>query len=99
MQPPIPSGTVSPQTRQHYVDERNRRYLTRQLSWYDHDSYRQDEYQRLRADIFVKSLGWQIPVDAQGRERDRYDTSKSTSISVSCVYGQDEQAEHLLGGV
>lgn len=35
------------------------RYRIRQVDW--HDSLRQSEYQRLRAEIFVKQLGWEYP--------------------------------------
>jgi len=74
------------------------RYRIRQIDW--PDSLRQSEYQRLRAEIFVKQLGWNIPVDLFGRERDRYDQKASPTISVYCVYGIDSMhMEHLLGGV
>lgn len=74
------------------------------------DTARQDAYQRLRATRFVSHLGWQIAVDAQGRERDQYDLRADPSIFVSGVYGVEgmgaasgagviQDAEVLLGGV
>lgn len=79
------------------TNEGDRNYIVRHISWYDLE--RQDEYQRLRAETFVESLGWQIPVDSEGREQDHYDAEKSPEIRVYGVYGQDKQAEYLLGGV
>lgn len=79
------------------LNEDNRKYLVRHISCYDFE--RQDEYQRLRTEIFVKSLGWQIPVDEQGRERDHYDSPHNPVVRVYGVYGQDGRAEYLLGGV
>ncbi|MGH2507323.1 MAG: acyl-homoserine-lactone synthase [Ktedonobacteraceae bacterium] len=60
---------------------------------------RQDEYQRLRATTFVEQLGWDIPVDAEGRERDRYDCLADTSIRTYGTYGHNAHTEHLLGGM
>lgn len=79
------------------ISEEDRNYAVRRISWYDFE--RQDEYQRLRAEIFVRTLGWQIPVDQQGRERDHYDSPENPAVSVYGVYGRDEYAEYLLGGV
>lgn len=72
-------------------------YLIRHISRYD--THRQDEYLRLRADIFVRSLGWQIPVDERGRECDHYDFEENSNVSMYGIYGQGEQQEHLLSGV
>src|SRR5437879_11548631 len=63
---------------------RGRRYCIRRLTWEDKE--RQNEYQRLRATIFVEQLGWNIPVDEEGRERDRYDQDSSI---VHCVYASE----------
>lgn len=61
---------------------------------------RQDEYQRLRAQVFVHQLGWRIPVDGEGRERDHYDLQRHGAVSAHCVYGMDASSrEHLLAGV
>ncbi len=58
------------------------------------------EYQRLRTAIFVKQFGWNVPVDAEGRERDRYDQQLGDVVSIHCVYGVSrEETEHLLGGM
>lgn len=75
----------------------DRSYQIRRIAW--DDAERQDGYQRLRATTFVEQLGWDIPVDAEGRERDRYDCMADTSIRTYGVYGNVEQAEHLLGGL
>lgn len=64
-----------------------------------HDMARQSEYQRLRTAIFVQQLGWDVPVDEEGRERDHYDLRDDPSISVHCVYGEHANTEYLLGGV
>lgn len=76
-------------------------YLIRRLSW--DDTSRQDAYQRLRADIFVKQFQWKIPLDEFGRERDRYDMQHMPHVSSHCVYGiqKKEEVEHeiLLGGI
>ncbi len=71
----------------------------RQLDRYDFT--RQSAYQRLRAEIFVKQFGWEIPVDERGRERDRYDEMDEDRVQISCVYGKGNRrgAECLLGGV
>jgi N-acyl-L-homoserine lactone synthetase len=61
------------------------------------DDDRQHEYQLLRAEIFVHQKGWNIPLDAQGRERDRYDHCNAT-VHVHCVYGVAE-CEYLLAGI
>ena len=81
------------------VFEQGQWYCVRQLHRYDF--VRQSAYQRLRAEIFVKQLGWEIPVDARGRERDRYDEMGEEHIRVSCVYGKANKrgVECLLGGV
>ncbi|HEY1353429.1 MAG TPA: hypothetical protein VGF67_27790 [Ktedonobacteraceae bacterium] len=80
------------------VGEQGRRYGVRRLSW--GDAARHDEYQRLRASIFVHQLGWDIPVDERGRERDCYDWQENALVSMHCVYGQgQDNAEYLLGGV
>lgn len=78
-------------------DEPDRSYQVRHIAW--SDTERQDEYQRLRATTFVEQLGWNIPVDAQGRERDYYDCLNSTSIRTYGAYGNIGSTEHLLGGI
>lgn len=62
---------------------------------------RQDAYQRLRAQVFVGQLGWKIPVDSAGRERDHYDLRVHGAVSSHCVYGLDAttSTEYLLAGV
>jgi N-acyl-L-homoserine lactone synthetase len=81
------------------VFEQGQWYCMRQLHRYDF--VRQSAYQRLRAEIFVKQLGWEIPVDARGRERDHYDEMSEDRVQASCVYGKGNKkgAECLLGGV
>jgi N-acyl-L-homoserine lactone synthetase len=69
------------------------RYIARRLDV--NDEIRHTEYQHLRAEVFVHSLGWDIPLDQFGRERDHYDESSHPGISVHCIY----QKNHLLGGV
>lgn len=80
------------------VVEHGRHYGVRRLSW--SDTQRHDEYQRLRASIFVHQLGWSIPVDERGRERDCYDWQADVPVSMHCVYGVGHDGgEHLLAGV
>jgi N-acyl-L-homoserine lactone synthetase len=65
-----------------------------------HDSSMLRAYQQLRAEIFVKQLGWNIPVDADGCERDRYDQTTEQAVSIYGVTGiTDTQDEYLLGGI
>lgn len=77
--------------------EQGQDYLVRSVSW--NDIARQDEYQRLRAEVFVQQFGWKVPVDSSGRERDRYDSIKDPTVSVYGVYGKGERSEVLLGGI
>lgn len=63
------------------------------------DTTRQSEYQRLRTAIFIQQYGWELPMDNEGRERDRYDQQEDPSIRVYGVYGIHEETEYLLGGV
>jgi N-acyl-L-homoserine lactone synthetase len=57
-------------------------------------------YQQLRAEIFVKQLGWNIPVDADRCERDRYDQTMEQAVSIYGVTGVAEtQDECFLGGI
>ncbi|HLI69582.1 MAG TPA: acyl-homoserine-lactone synthase [Ktedonobacteraceae bacterium] len=84
--------------RKHLYVESGCSYLIRHIP--SHDQKRQDEYQRLRADVFVKAMGWRIPVDSQGRERDRYDIEQERyHVNIYGVYGQAGQTELLLGGL
>lgn len=61
-------------------------YLIHQLSW--DDTNRQDAYQRLWADIFVKQPQWKIPLDELGRERDRYD------MQMMVIWAKSDHASH-----
>jgi hypothetical protein len=81
------------------VFEQGQWYCVRQLHRYDF--VRQSAYQRLRAEIFVKQLGWKIPMDARGRECDHYDEMSEDRVQVSCIYGKGNKrnVECLLGGV
>lgn len=80
------------------LHEQGQDYLVRSIPW--NDVARQDEYQRLRAEVFVRQLGWDVPVDSQGRERDRYDQEMGSTISVYCVYGlASSGVEYLLAGI
>jgi N-acyl-L-homoserine lactone synthetase len=78
-------------------EEQGLRYGIRALQ--KEDANRLAEYQHLRGETFVQRLGWQIPLDAEGREADRYDKRENYSfVSAHCVYGINHQ-EHLLGGI
>lgn len=63
------------------------------------DTARQDDYQRLRATIFVHQLKWEVFVDEEGRERDHYDQREDPSIHIYGVYGVHADVEYILGGV
>ena len=79
------------------VQEQGTQYRVRSLN--DGDARRLAEYQYLRNVTFVQRLGWQIPIDSEGREVDRYDRAEAKEfVSTHCVYGVNHQ-EHLLGGV
>lgn len=79
------------------VFERGQLYRIRHLSW--NDLPRQSEYQRLRTEVFVNQLGWEIPISEDQREYDRYDIGGGQAINVYCVYGLLGDREHLLGGL
>lgn len=74
-------------------------YSVRRLDWADHE--RHAEYQRLRGEVFVGQRGWDLPVELDGREWDRYDKAGGHAVWAYGVYGIDPaiDAEHLLGGV
>ncbi len=72
-------------------------YTVRHLSWTD--DARQRAYQQLRARMLVDELGWSLPIDEQGRERDRYDREGLGRNGAYCVYGQMEDTEYLLAGI
>jgi N-acyl-L-homoserine lactone synthetase len=79
------------------VFEQGQRYCVRYLHRYDFT--RQNAYQRLRADIFVKQAGWELSVDKRNREHDRYDEMDENRIQIACVYRRYGYKEYLLGGV
>jgi N-acyl-L-homoserine lactone synthetase len=73
-------------------------YRAQRLDW--NDTNRQASYQRLRGDVFVNQLGWNLKLDPDGSERDRYDIGGGEAITSYGVFGITPQgAEHLLGGV
>jgi N-acyl-L-homoserine lactone synthetase len=79
------------------IEEQEARYGVRSL--HEGDPKHLAEYQRLRGATFVKRLGWQIPIDAEGKEVDRYDSVEAKSfVSSHGVYGIHNR-EHLLGGI
>jgi len=79
------------------IEEQGTRYRVNAL--HEGDPKGLAEYQRLRGLTFVQRLGWQIPVDSEGKEVDRYDGSEAKSfVSSHGVYGLNHQ-EHFLGGV
>jgi N-acyl-L-homoserine lactone synthetase len=79
------------------IEEQGTRYGIRSL--HEGDSKGLAEYQRLRGLTFVQRLGWQIPLDAEGKETDRYDSVDAKSfVSSHGVYGIHNR-EHFLGGV
>jgi N-acyl-L-homoserine lactone synthetase len=79
------------------VFEQGQRYRVRYLHRYDFT--RRNTYQRLRANIFVKQSGWELPIDKRGRERDHYDEMDEDRVQIACVYGRYGYKEYLLGGV
>src|SRR5437764_14745154 len=79
------------------IEEQGTRYRVSPL--HEGDPQRLAEYQRLRGLTFVERLGWQIPVDGEGKEADRYDSVEAQSfVSSHGVYGLNNQ-EHFLGVV
>lgn len=80
------------------VLEQEHYYCVRRIAW--HDSIRKRAYQVLRAETFVKRLGWNIPLTPDGREYDRYDQRTDEAIHIHGVYGRSSrETEYLLGGV
>ena len=79
------------------VIEQEQCYRIRQVHW--NDVPRQSAYQRLRTEVFVNQLGWDIPIGTDGREYDRYDVGGGRDINVYCVYGVAHDREYLLGGI
>lgn len=65
----------------------------RHLPWDNLEAH--NEYQRLRARVFVHSLGWHLPIDEEGRERDHFDCSDSNLL----VYGAYSSDNTLIGGI
>jgi N-acyl-L-homoserine lactone synthetase len=79
------------------IEEQQTRYGVRSL--HESDPKHLAEYQRLRGITFVERLGWQIPIDAEGKEVDRYDSVEAKSfVSSHGVFGINHR-EYLLGGV
>ena len=78
------------------LKDQDQTYEIRKLSWNEEG---QTAYQRLRANTFVHSLGWSIPIDEDGRERDRYDEGTAKGVSVHCVYKPARKESYLLGGI
>jgi len=84
----------------------HRTYFVDQQCWYSvryvtNDTVRMQEYQRLRADFFVKQFGWNLPLDAEGRERDQHDAKNDGTVSIYGVYGAcfTSPGEYLLAGL
>ncbi|GAC1447068.1 MAG: hypothetical protein PVSMB4_01290 [Ktedonobacterales bacterium] len=75
-----------------------RRYRVCQVDWRDEERHR--AYQRLRAEVFVRQLGWDVPVDDDGCERDRYDIASDPRVVVRTVEGVEPNGTaHLLAGI
>lgn len=71
----------------------NQTYAVRQLAISDGCT---SDYFRLRGSTFVEQLGWNLPVDEEGRERDHYDGKQG--VSIYGVFGKSSEEEYLLGG-
>jgi len=79
------------------IEEQGTRYNVCSLHY--GEPKRLAEYQRLRGITFAERLGWQIPIDDEGKDCDRYDSVEAKSfVSSHGVYGIHDR-EHLLGGV
>ncbi len=89
------TDTISPILLQY--EEHGVKYQLRHITWNDNE--RQTAYQQLRATTFIEQRKWDIPMDAEGRERDRYDKTASPTNRVFGVYGCGVQEEFLLGGL
>lgn len=89
---------MSPVDSRFEIEEQGTRYGV--LPLHADDPKRLAEYQRLRGITFVQRLGWQIPIDEEGREVDRYDSLAAKSFVRSHgVFGIHHYREQLLGGV
>lgn len=80
-----------------FVEDNNVHYCVRR--YLSADDQRQNDYQRLRAEVFVHQKGWNLPLDENGRERDRYDDQFNDTIHIHCVYGVCAKKEYLLAGI
>jgi N-acyl-L-homoserine lactone synthetase len=93
-----PQTQMSPVDSRIEIEEQGTRYGV--LPLHPDDPKRLAEYQRLRGAIFVRRLGWQIPIDEEGKEVDRYDGYAAKSFVRSHgVFGLHHHREQLLGGV
>lgn len=76
-------------------------YAVRLLDWNDLPG--QTAYQQVRGEVFVGERGWDLPLDTEGRESDRYDVGGGQAIKVYGVLAAPDQArggdEELIGGV
>lgn len=73
-------------------------YRVRHVPWLDTMAHLQ--YQRLRGHVFVGQLGWDVALEMDGRDCDRYDVGGGNNIAVYTVCGLGpHDREHLLGGV
>jgi len=78
--------------------EQGQHYCVSSIPWDDVE--RQKEYQKLRTDVFVEQLGWDLPVTDEGCECDHYDRDRLSHVACFGVYGRIEmrQTQQLLGG-
>lgn len=73
-------------------------YSVQLLDW--NDMHTQTAYQRLRGEVFVRDRGWDLPLDGEGRECDRYDVGGGLAIKTYVATAEVEgRAKELLGGV
>lgn len=78
-----------------YLEEQ--RYRVRPIAW--NETPMQLAYQRLRAEVFIDQLGWQLPRGPRGDESDRYDVGGDAITVYGAIGVEAGGREHLLGGV
>jgi N-acyl-L-homoserine lactone synthetase len=89
---------IAPVDSRFEIEEQGTRYGV--LPLHESAPYHLHEYQRLRGVTFAQRLGWQIPIDSEGRDADRYDNLTAKSfVKAHGVYGINHHREQILGGV
>lgn len=55
-----------------------------------------EDMHRVRAQVFVEKLGWDVPVDATGQEKDQFDTEDAVYLIATDDHGRHLSSVRLL---